>query len=405
MSQKQIEESKKLIRISTVPTSLNTFLKGQLQMLSAHYEVLAVSSPGKALDELAEREGVRVAAVPMERHISVIKDFLSLCRLIVLFARERPYIVHSMTPKAGLLAMVAAWITRVPVRMHTFTGLIFPTATGLMQRLLIMMDRITCFCATYINPEGEGVKRDLERFHVTSKALHVIANGNVRGLDLSYYDRNREVMEIARTIKTEGIFTFCFVGRLVKDKGINELISAFVRLYAKYEDVHLILVGNCEEKLDPLKPETMERILSHPGIVYAGRQKDVRPYLVVSDAFVFPSYREGFPNVVLEAGAMGLPSIVTDINGCNEIIIDGQNGVIVPPRDEDALYLSMKHFVEEPAEVERMARNARPLIVSRYDRQMVWNALLEEYQYLCGTLAEKALYKNPIPIKVLTLRC
>lgn len=383
MSQNQIEKAEKLIRISTVPTSLNNFLKGQLKMLSAHYEVLAVSSPGNALDELAEREGVRVATVPMERHIFVIKDFVSLCRLIVLFARERPYIVHSMTPKAGLLAMVAAWITRVPVRMHTFTGLVFPTATGKMQKLLIMMDRITCFCATYINPEGEGVKRDLERFHITSKPLHIIANGNVRGIDLAYYDRTREVMETARGIKTEGIFTFCFVGRLVKDKGINELVSAFVRLYAKYEDVHLILVGNFEEKLDPLKPETMEQIRNHPGIIYAGNQKDVRPYLVASDAFVFPSYREGFPNVVLEAGAMGLPSIVTDINGSNEIIIPYMNGVIIPSKNENILYDTMGWFYEHRRdEVKKMSENSRPLIAERYAQSMIWQALLSEYQSL-----------------------
>lgn len=371
---------KKLIRISTIPGSLETLLKGQLKMLSEYYEVVAVSSPGERMKVLEAREGVRTVSVPMERRISLVKDFISLLRLIVLFAKERPDIVHSITPKAGLLSMLAAWITRVPARMHTFTGLVFPTATGKMQKLLIAMDRLTCFCATHINPEGEGVKRDLVNYNITSKPLHIIANGNVNGIDLGYFDRTPEVMEKACSYKKEGTFTFCFVGRMVRDKGINELVHSFLRLYQKDERVRLLLVGSFEKELDPVLPEVEEHILHHPGICYMGYQNDVRPFLVASDALVFPSYREGFPNVVIQAGAMGLPAIVTDINGCNEIVLPDLNGVIIPSKDEQALYESMKYFASHPVEVERMAANARPLIASRYEQRIVWNALLDEYK-------------------------
>lgn len=371
---------KKLFRISTIPTSLETLLKGQLKMLSEYYEVVAVSSPGEKMKVLEEREGVRTVSIPMERRISLVKDFISLLRLIVLFAKERPDMVHSITPKAGLLSMLAAWITRVPVRMHTFTGLVFPTATGKMQKLLIAMDRLTCFCATHINPEGEGVKRDLVNYNITSKPLHIIANGNVNGIDLGYFDRTPEVMEKACSYKKEGTFTFCFVGRMVRDKGINELVHSFLRLYQKDERVRLLLVGSFEKELDPVLPEVEEHILHHPGICYMGYQNDVRPFLVASDALVFPSYREGFPNVVIQAGAMGLPAIVTDINGCNEIVLPDLNGVIIPSKDEQALYESMKYFASHPVEVEKMAANARPLIASRYEQRIVWNALLDEYK-------------------------
>ena len=371
---------KKLIRISTIPGSLETLLKGQLKMLSEYYEVVAVSSPGERMKVLEAREGVRTVSVPMERRISLVKDFISLLRLIVLFAKERPDIVHSITPKAGLLSMLAAWITRVPARMHTFTGLVFPTATGKMQKLLIAMDRLTCFCATHINPEGEGVKRDLVNYNITSKPLHIIANGNVNGIDLGYFDRTPEVMEKACSYKKEGTFTFCFVGRMVRDKGINELVHSFLRLYQKDERVRLLLVGSFEKELDPVLPEVEEHILHHPGICYMGYQNDVRPFLVASDALVFPSYREGFPSVVIQAGAMGLPAIVTDINGCNEIVLPDLNGVIIPSKDEQALYESMKYFASHPVEVEKMAANARPLIASRYEQRIVWNALLDEYK-------------------------
>lgn len=370
----------KLIRTSTIPASLENLLKGQLKMLTKYYNVLAVSSPGDDMETIEEREGVRTIAIPMERRISLIKDFISLIRLIVLFAKERPDMVHSITPKAGLLSMLAAWITRVPVRMHTFTGLVFPTATGKMQKLLIAMDRLTCFCATHINPEGEGVKRDLVNYNITSKPLHIIANGNVNGIDLEYFDKTPEVVEKACSYKKEGTFTFCFVGRMVRDKGINELVHSFLRLYQKDERVRLLLVGPFEKELDPVLPEVEEHILHHPGICYMGYQNDVRPFLVASDALVFPSYREGFPNVVIQAGAMGLPAIVTDINGCNEIVLPDLNGVIIPSKDEQALYESMKYFASHPVEVERMAANARPLIASRYEQRIVWNALLDEYK-------------------------
>lgn len=370
----------KLIRTSTIPASLENLLKGQLKMLSKYYNVLAVSSPEDDMETIEEREGVRTIAIPMERRISLIKDFISLIRLIVLFAKERPDMVHSITPKAGLLSMLAAWITRVPVRMHTFTGLVFPTATGKMQKLLIAMDRLTCFCATHINPEGEGVKRDLVNYNITSKPLHIIANGNVNGIDLEYFDKTPEVVEKACSYKKEGTFTFCFVGRMVRDKGINELVHSFLRLYQKDERVRLLLVGPFEKELDPVLPEVEEHILHHPGICYMGYQNDVRPFLVASDALVFPSYREGFPNVVIQAGAMGLPAIVTDINGCNEIVLPDLNGVIIPSKDEQALYESMKYFASHPVEVERMAANARPLIASRYEQRIVWNALLDEYK-------------------------
>ncbi len=373
----------KIIRTTTVPVSLNTFCRGLLRELQEQdgYEVVAVSSPGDAMREIEEREGVRTVAVPMERHISPLKDLKSLFGLIRVFQKEKPTMVHSMTPKAGLLSMMAAWFCRVPVRVHTFTGLVFPTATGLTQRILILTDRITCACATHIVPEGEGVKNDLINYHITRKQLKVLGHGNVRGIDLDH--NNPELPEVqadVAKIRKPGIFTFVFVGRLVRDKGINELIEAFERLNKEYTNTRLILVGPQEPKLDPLKPETIAKIDSNKNIEAVGLQSNVRPWLAASDAFVFPSYREGFPNVVIEAGAMSLPSIVTDINGSREIIIEGKNGTIIPPRDAVALYQSMKSFLEQPDKRAQMAFNARPFVASRYEQSYVRRCLKEYYK-------------------------
>ncbi len=373
----------KIIRTATVPVSLNTFCRGLLRELQEQdgYEVVAVSSPGDAMREIEEREGVRTIAVPMERHISPLKDLKSLFGLIRVFQKEKPTMVHSMTPKAGLLSMMAAWFCRVPVRVHTFTGLVFPTATGLTQRILILTDRITCACATHIVPEGEGVKNDLLNYRITRKQLKVLGHGNVRGIDLDH--NNPELPEVqadAAKIRKPGIFTFVFVGRLVRDKGINELVEAFERLNKEYTNIRLILVGPQEPKLDPLKPEAIAKIDNNKNIEAVGHQSNVRQWLAASDAFVFPSYREGFPNVVIEAGAMSLPSIVTDINGSREIIIEGKNGTIIPPRDAVALYQSMKSFLEQPDKRAQMAFNARPFVASRYEQSYVRRCLKEYYK-------------------------
>lgn len=373
---------KKVFRITTVSISLNRLFKGQLKMLNEHFELVGISSSGPEQEEVHQREGIRVIALPMERRISPVKDFISLVRMVLLFLKERPDMVHSYTPKAGLISMLAGWITGIPVRMHTFTGLVFPTATGLKQKLLIWTDRLTCACATHINPEGNGVKQDLISYHITKKPLKIIANGNVNGIDLEYFKRTPEVMQAAKTYRKDGVFTFCFVGRIVRDKGINELVSAFVSLQKKYVSIRLILVGPFEKQLDPVSAETENQILEHPAIEFMDFQKDIRPFLVASDALAFPSYREGFPNVVIQAGAMGLPSIVTDINGCNEIIEQNKNGVIIEPQNEKSLYWAMEDFLLYPEKVKAMAQNCRKMMAERFDQNIVWTALLDEYKTL-----------------------
>ena len=373
----------KIIRTSTIPNSINTFCKGLLKELQEidGYEVVVVSSPGDALEEVSVREGVKTYAVPMERRIVPFKDLISLWGLIRVFRKEKPDMVHSITPKAGLLSMMAAWVCRVPVRIHTFTGLVFPTSTGLKQKLLILTDRLTCACATHIVPEGEGVKQDLKSYGITKKPLRVLGYGNIKGIDLDRFNPQDKNIELeAKNIRKEGVFTFIFIGRLVGDKGINELAEAFKRFNKEFPNTRLLLVGSKEPDLDPLKPHTLVEIEENKAIEAVGLKKDVRPWLLASDALVFPSYREGFPNVVIEAGAMGLPSIVTDINGSREIIIDGENGVIIPSKDADALYKAMKDFVENPAIVKKYTQNARSLIASRFDQRYVRQCLKDFYK-------------------------
>ena len=364
---------KKIIRAATIGMSLNIFCKGLLkELVDEGYEVVALSSPDEDLRELGEREGVRTIGVAMERHMSPLNDFISLVRLTRVFRREKPDMVHSMTPKAGLLCMIAAQWVGVPVRVHTFTGLVWPTATGLSRKILMMTDRITCACATHIVPEGDGVKQDLQCC-ITKKPMKVLGYGNVRGVDLNYWKRNTEKDE-------HQLLTFIFVGRIVRDKGVNEMVAAFVKLNQQFPNTRLLLVGPYEANLDPVLPETKQLIDTCESIEAVGGQKDVRPFYEQSDVLVFPSYREGFPNVVIEAGAMDLPSIVTDINGSREIIEKGMNGMIVPPRDDQALFEAMKWIAEHPNERKQMAANARLMVVSRYEQGYVRQCLKDYYK-------------------------
>lgn len=371
----------KLIRAVTASQSIGFFEPIVPDLQAKGYEVVSVSSPGPEVQHLREM-GVKCIEVSMERHISLSKDIVSLWKLIKVFRKEKPDIVHSMTPKAGMLCMLAAWICRVPVRIHTFTGLVWPTASGLKRKILMATDWLTCACATHVIPEGEGVKTDLLSHGITHKPLKVLGYGNVRGIDLVHYARTEEVMRKADKIRVKDVFTFVFVGRIVKDKGINELVAAFKRLQAREPKTRLILVGEYEDALDPITPEARKEIDDNPCILAVGKQKDVRPWLAASDALVFPSYREGFPNVVIEAGAMGLPSIVTDINGSREIIQDGVNGLIVPSKNEDALLTEMERLVDDSALASYLASHARRLVASRYEQGYVKQCLLDFYRQI-----------------------
>lgn len=369
----------KIIRACTVPMSV-IFVTGMLSDLQKRYEVVLLSSPGHELDEAEENFGVRGVRVPMERHISFGRDFFSLCRLVYVFLREKPAMVHSMTPKAGLLCMIAAWLTRVPVRVHTFTGLVFPTATGFKWKILMLTDKLTCACATHVIPEGEGVKNDLLGNGITKKPMKVLGYGNVRGIDMVRYDRRHEVMALAQEIRKDDVFTFVFVGRIVRDKGINELCQAMA-LLSGIAPVRLLLVGPYEDDLDPISQPSKDIIENNSSVEYLGSKygDELLACYAAADCFVFPSYREGFPNTVLEAGAMGLPSIVTDINGSREIIVQGENGVVIPPKDADALYQAMLDMIRYKAARERMASNARKMIASRFEQSFVRKCLLDYY--------------------------
>lgn len=377
---------KKLIRITTVPISLEKLLENQLKYMSDFYEVKAVSSEEKRLQEFGKSQGVDIFYLDLTRKITPLKDLKAVIKLYKFLKREKPFIVHSHTPKAGIVGMMASYFAGIPNRLHTVAGMPLLEARGLRRVVLNAVEVLTYKFATRVYPNSYGLKEIIVKSNFTKeKKLRIIGNGSSNGIDTTYFNSNlysdqakNELKESLAVSKKD--FVFIFVGRIVRDKGINELIEAFNKLSSITKDVKLLLVGSYEDDLDPLEKETISIINRNRNIISVGFQKDVRPYFAISNALVFPSYREGFPNVVMQASAMGLPSIVSNINGCNEIIINNFNGKIIPVKDPNSLFEEMQFFIQNSSILGEYGSNARSKIKEGYERKLYWKKLLEEYK-------------------------
>ena len=384
---------KKLIRITTVPISFKVLLKGQLRFMTSNgFDVKGVSSDGEELKEVRENEGIVMEAINMSRKITPFQDLKSLWEMWNFLRKEKPQIVHTHTPKAGIIGMLAARLAGVPHRLHTVAGLPLMEATGIKRKILNFVEKLTYSSATRVYPNSKGLYDFILQNNFTqSNKLKIIANGSSNGINTTFFSP-AQVSEIEKVALREKLniqpddFVFVFVGRIVSDKGINELIKAFSQLQTAENNeqigIKLLLVGGLESDLDPLNPETLAEINQNKDIISVGFQQDVRPFFAISDALAFPSYREGFPNVVMQAGAMGLPSIVSDINGCNEIIVEGENGLIIPSKNVEKLKEKMLTLTRDKNLYIKLKENSRRMIENRYEQSVVWKALLEEYEGL-----------------------
>ncbi|TGN26865.1 glycosyltransferase family 1 protein [Empedobacter tilapiae] len=361
--------------------------------MSNHFEVIGISSSDEELEEVKNDEGIAVIPIEMSRKITPVQDIKSLIKTYKYLKKEQPQIVHTHTPKAGIVGMLAAKLAGVPIRLHTVAGLPLMEAVGVKRKVLDFVEKLTYSSATKVYPNSKGLYDFiLQNSYTSADKLKVIGEGSSNGIDTSFFSRQQISEEKQAQLKIKlqiqpTDFVFVFVGRLVGDKGINELIKAFSKL--NKQNVKLLLVGPLESELDPLQDETLKEIEINPAILTVGFQKDVRPYFAISHALVFPSYREGFPNVVMQAGAMELPSIVSDINGCNEIIIEGRNGTIIPVKSSDVILIAMQKMIDDKDFYHELKKNARPMIQARYEQSVVWNALLAEYNQLISKLPNK----------------
>jgi len=381
-----LEIKPKLLRVTTVALSLDKLLEGQLEYMSDFFEVTATCSPSETIPRIEEREAVKIYPITMYRGISPLRDLISIFKLTKLLIRLKPDIIHSHTPKAGLVAMSAAFLCNSKVRIHTVAGLPLESETGLKRKLLILIEKTIYRIATKIYPNSYSLLNFIKENNLirNENKLKVICNGSSNGIDLSHFYVSIDVKKQAIELKLKlGIkdtdFIFTFVGRIVKDKGIEELVEAFQYVSENRDNVKLLIVGPFENERDPISEEVKSILKSNIDIMSVGLQMDIRPYLALTNVFVFPSYREGLPNVVLQAGAFKLPTIGTNITGTTDIIEDNVNGLIANVADSISLYQLMNKLYHSESERARLGSNLHKTVTEKYKQKLVWEALKNEY--------------------------
>jgi glycosyltransferase involved in cell wall biosynthesis len=361
-------------------------LKGQLRwMREAGFDVRVLAASQPDLDRVAAREGVETAAVPIAREIDPVRDLGALLALYRDIRVWRPDVVNASTPKAGLLGMLAAWAARVPVRIYVQRGLRLETVAGSKRFLLAKMERLAAACSHRVL----GVGRSLADRYVSlglapARKVAVLGAGSSNGVGAERFasvDPDR-VLTLRRDLRLQdGVPVIGFVGRFTRDKGIVELIDAFERVRSDIADAHLLLVGDFEEG-DPVPSATVEAIRAHPHIVQAGFVPDTAPYFHLMDVLAFPSYREGFPNVPLEAAAAGIPVVGARATGTSDAVVDGETGTLVDGGDASALAQALMTYLAD-AEL-RLAHGQRGQDRVRKDfaPEQIWEALYAEYAQL-----------------------
>lgn len=378
---------KKIIILVTVPLSLETWFKGQPKYLSQFYDIEIITSDAKSLAAIQAYENVTITLVDFTRAINPLKDLKILLTLWQHFRRTKPDMVYSITPKAGLLGMIASWLASVPVRLHLVVGLAYFGSVGKRRFLLKTIEKITYFFATNLYANSLNLPAIITQ-ELTSKKVKTIGYGSVNGVDTTFFQDTMTIDDKSALRQSLDVpdesFLLLYTGRIVTDKGVNELVSAYDILSKNHPNLHLLLVGDYENALDPIQADTQGLIYSHSRIHVVAFQSDIRPYFCISDALILPSYREGLPNVLIEGGSCGLPLIATNINGCNEVIIQGENGLLVSAKDVNALVCAIQTLLEDATVYGQLKNNARKSIVRRYDQHYYWEKLHRELELLLG---------------------
>jgi glycosyltransferase involved in cell wall biosynthesis len=376
----------KIIRITTVPISLKLLLSGQMKfMKDAGWEVLMVSADGKEINEVVKKEGCQHVVIPFTRKITPFHDLVCLWQLYNLIKREKPDIVHTHTPKAGMLGMLAAKMAGVKIRIHTVAGLPYMVAEKQKKSLLVNIEKLTYSWATQVWPNSPSLKKFIvEEELVGQEKLKVIGYGSSNGVDLEKFNRgvlkeNHLVAATMRIMPGDNDYIILAVGRLVKDKGIEELVSAFLESKIS-ERSKLVLLGSFEQDLNPIDEEIVRKIKDHPRIVQIEWTDHVAHYLALADVLVHPSHREGFPNVLLEAGAMQVPIICSDIIGNTDIVTNKKTGLVFPVKNKEVLKDALEFAYVKRDFMQQFADNLYAEVEEKYQRKKMHQLILKEYQ-------------------------
>ena len=365
-------------------------MRGQLKFLrESGFDVAVVSAPGEDLTAIARTEGVRPIEVRMTREIAPLRDIATLFHFCSMLYRVRPAVINFGTPKAGLIAGLAARLTGVPCRLYTLRGIRAETTTGLKRRLLLLSERMACACAHRVICVSESVRQKAVSLGIVKQErTEVLGSGSSRGVDLEIFGATVERIRAAATWREEkGIpkdaVIIGFVGRFVKDKGIEDLFEAYLRLRKRFVELRLLLVGEFEEG-DPVSTAVREQIKRDPQVTITGFVRDTAPYYQVMDVLALPTRREGFPTVVLEAHAAEKAVVAYRATGTVDAVVDGVNGILVPQGDVVALEESLERLISNRELAQAMGRNGRARVEGEFQPMRIWSELANTYVRLLG---------------------
>lgn len=379
-----------VLHVTTVPMTLR-FLAGHVaHARSKGFEVHALSSPGEALDAFGRDMDIEVHAVRMPRRITPLVDLAALWRIVRVIRRVRPTIVDAHTPKGSLLAMIAATLCRVPVRVYHQHGLPLVTATGLKRHVLRWTERTTCRLAHRVVCISTALREVLIAEGLCPEdKITVLEHGSIDGVEADRkFNPARVSTESAEGTRARygippGALVLGFVGRIVRDKGLIELVQAWRVLREEWPSLHLLVAGPFESQ-DPIPADVDTTLRQDPRIHLAGMVHDMPGVYRILDVLVLPTYREGFNTALLEAAAMERPVVATRVPGCVDAVLDGETGLLVPVRDVAALTAAICTYVGDPDLRRRHGANARDRALRDFDPGALREALFGEYLRLLG---------------------
>ncbi|MBV9499266.1 MAG: glycosyltransferase family 4 protein [Acidobacteriaceae bacterium] len=374
--------------VHAVTSSLSlVLLRGQMRYLkAAGFHPAALSGPGPFVAEIGIEESIPLFTVPMEREVSLRKDFLSLWRIWRVLRRIRPLICNAGTPKAGLLVTLAAWLARIPCRVYTLRGLRMETARGWQRSILCLTERIACACAHRVICVSPSLRERAIRLKlVCPKKAMVLGPGSSNGIDVGRFAptplRLARASQIRQDLNLGGQRVVGYIGRFTRDKGVSELVAAFDMLRQRFQDASLLLIGTYEEG-DAIDSAVRARIDAGSGILVLPFKAEISPYYLVMDVFVLPTHREGFPNTVLEAQVAERPVVTTRATGAVDSVVDGETGLLVPVGDAVALAKAIGKLLDDPAMRQRMGKAGRERVERQFRQEMLWSQLAELYRVL-----------------------
>lgn len=376
----------KLIRITTVPDSLFGLLPEQMLYMSQNgFDVTMMSADNHFREKVIANEKCPHIVVPLTRKITPFQDLYCIALMIYHFIKIKPDIVHTHTPKAGLIGMIAAYACRVPVRLHTVAGLPLMVQTGFKYKLLLVIEKITYFCANKVFPNSYSLKQYmLEKNMCPPSKLDIIGFGSSNGINLNKFNTKNLDPKILSALKKEIKYdeknTYLLsVGRVVKDKGIEELVAAFIEVKKENTNLKLILVGSYENDLDPISKHTLDIIQNDEDIIAYGLSNKVEYFMEIVNLFVHASFREGFPNVLLQAGAMSCPIICSEIPGNIDVVVTNETGLLFEVKNTKDLQKTLSYALQNKNQMRIFASNLSTIVKNRFERNFVHSKIKEEY--------------------------